>query len=286
MRQWNGKTAYITGGSSGIGFALAEELVSLGASVLLIARNAEKLSKAKEDLLSCGKKAAGDRPALNTDAALRINTLSLDISNAEETEKLLKAAIRDYGPPDILMNCAGIAYPQYFQDIPLSVFNSIIDINIKGTWNVLQAVVPAMTARGSGTIVTISSVAGFLGVFGYTAYSASKFALFGMMEALRGELKPKGVSVHVVCPSDTDTPQLAEEDKTKPPETRAISGNTKVLSPSFVARSIIKASGGKSFVIIPGISGKFIYRISRLFPALVRFIMDKDAEKVRNIKKS
>jgi len=269
MRDLELRTAYITGGSSGIGFALAKELKIRGVDLVLLARDRRKLEAAREKLLNIG-----DNPS-------SVNILSLDISQKESVETDLAKAVKDYGVPDLLVNCAGMAYPNYFHKIPYPQFQQTLETNIAGTWNVLQALVPGMMEKGRGKIVTLSSIAGFIGVFGYTAYSASKFALFGMMEALRGELKPYGISVHVVCPPDTDTPQLAEEEKSKPPETKAVSGNSKVLGADFVARTILSGIKGNKFIIIPGLSGKLIYRISRLFPGLVRSIMDNDIKKAR-----
>lgn len=260
--------AWVTGGSSGIGLSIARELARGGAGLLLIARDAGKLQAARESLASeCFSETQ------------RVETLSCDVSDAKETEGLLEKALTDFGPPDLVVNCAGVAYPDYFDRIPLERFRAAMDINLGGTWNVLQSAVPAMTERGYGAIVNTGSVAGFLGVFGYTAYGASKFAVFGLSEVLRAELKPRGISVHILCPPDTDTPQLAEEDKTKPPETRAIAGRARLFSPDDVALALLKGLKRNKFLIIPGVSGKFIYLMNRFFPRLVRFIMDGDIKK-------
>ena len=87
-------------------------------------------------------------------------------------------------------------------------------------------------------VINVSSIGGFIGVFGFTAYSASKFGLIGLSEALRGELKPRGIAVSVLCPPDTDTPGMARENKTKPDETHAISGNVKLMSAENVAKAL------------------------------------------------
>ena len=99
-----------------------------------------------------------------------------------------------------------------------------MDLNYFGTVNMVKALLPAMLERGSGHIVNISSVAAFLGVFGYSAYGASKYAVRGFSDVLRAEVKPLGVRVSVVFPPDMDTPGLANENKTKPFETHEIEG--------------------------------------------------------------
>ncbi len=259
--------AWITGGSSGIGLSIAGALARRGTDILLIARNTERLSIARSSVA-----------ALRRSEAQRIETLSCDVSDAKTTGKLLGEAVERLGVPDLVINCAGIAYPNYFDSIPAERFKATMDINVFGTWNVLQTVVPFMKKHG-GTIVNISSIAGFLGVFGYAAYGASKFAVFGLSEVLRAELKPHGISVHILCPPDTDTPQLIEENKTKPAETRAVSGRAKLYSPDVVAEALLRGLARNKFLIIPGLNGKFIYLMNRLFPGLVRAIMDGDIKK-------
>ncbi|MBN2048869.1 MAG: SDR family oxidoreductase [Spirochaetales bacterium] len=262
--------SFVTGASSGIGFAIARELVLRGANVLLIARDPQKLDRAAKELSS-----------IRISETQVIKTLSCDVSDKKLTEEHLAKEVKELGIPRLVVNCAGMAYPDYFEKIPYDRFKKTMEVNLGGIWNVLQALVPEMKTRG-GTIVNISSIAGFLGVFGYTAYGASKFAVFGLSEVLRAELKPSGIRVHVLCPPDTDTPQLAEEEKTKPPETRAISGHAKLFSPDDVAKALFRGLRRKRFLIIPGVSGKAIYFLNRFFPGLVHSVMDKDIKKARD----
>ena len=115
-----------------------------------------------------------------------------------------------------MINSAGIQYPDYFERIPFDVFDQTVRTNLYGIWNVLAALVPAMKGSG-GHIVNVSSIAGFMGVFGYTAYSATKFGVIGFSEALRSEMRPHGIRVSVLCPPDTDTPGLAQENRPSRP---------------------------------------------------------------------
>ena len=270
MRNYNGKLVYITGGSSGIGFAIASEFLKAGASVLLIARNVEKLQSAQEKLVN--SLAAGD--------VSRVSVCSVDISKFDDVSSALREKLETVGIPDILVNGAGISYPNYFDQIPHEIFVKTIEINLIGTWNVISTVVPAMKARG-GHLVNISSMAGYVGTFGYAAYSASKFGIIGYSQVLKGELKPYGIRVSILCPPDTDTPQLIEEDQTKPPETRAISGNVKVMKPEKVAKILLKDILKGKFMILPGGMNKITYVLTRLFPGFVFMMMDSDIKKVQ-----
>ncbi len=268
MKNFNNKLVYIIGGSSGIGLASADEFLKAGASVLLIARNEKKLEDAKVVLSR----------EMESEIDARISICSLDITKYDEVQTVLSDQIKNIGVPDILVNCAGMAHPDYFEKIPYDRYEKTISTNLTGTWNILSVLVPAM--KRDSHIVNVSSIGGFIGVFGYTAYSASKFGIMGFSEALRGELKPRGISVSVLCPPDTDTPGMVEENRTKPEETYAVSGNVTLMSAENVAKAMIKGIKSKKFIIIPGAMGKFTFIMKRLFPSLVFSIMDNDVRKV------
>jgi 3-dehydrosphinganine reductase len=131
-----------------------------------------------------------------------------------------------------------------------------------------------MIKRGSGHIVNISSIAGFLGVYGYTAYGASKYAVRGFSDVLRAEMKPLGIQVSVVFPPDTDTPQLAYENQFKPPETKELAGNAHAVSPEIVAKAILRGVARRQYVIIPGFEGKLYYWLGGLVGTGLYPIMD------------
>ena len=186
-----------------------------------------------------------------------------------------------FGKVDILVNCAGLAIPRKFEDIDYEQFDLIQKTNLYGPWNMCSALIRDLKER-RGYIVNVSSVAGYLGVFGYTDYSASKFGLIGFSEALRSEYEREGVTVSVLCPPDTDTPAFELENKTKPDETKAISGNAKLLSPEQVARALLKGMKKRKFMIIPGFEGKMIRRIKNIVPGLVHYMIQRDIKKVRS----
>lgn len=264
MKSLKGKTVYISGGSSGIGLSIAEQFAEEEASVVIFSRDPKKLENAAAKIKSL--------------TGHVIKTVVLDVTKHEEVNKSISGIISETGAPDFLINCAGIAQPDYFERITYENFKQTIDTNLTGAWNFLSAAVPSMKAKG-GQILVTSSVAGFVGTFGYTAYSASKFGLIGLAETLRCELKPHKIRVSVLCPPDTDTPGFEEENKTKPAETIAISGNVKLMSPERVAKTAINGLLRKRFLIIPGFMGKITFILKSLFPALVFKIMDND---VRN----
>jgi len=270
MKKFTNKLVFITGGSSGIGLAASREFLSSGARVLLISRNETKLKIAVEKLVS----------DLGVKIRDKINICSLDITKNAEVKNILSNQVKTIGIPDLLVNCAGMAYPDYFEQISFENYDKTMTVNITGTWNVLRALVPVML-KGSH-IVNTSSIGGFIGVFGFTAYSASKFAVMGMSEALRAELKPRGIGISVLCPPDTDTPGMVEENRTKPEETHAVSGNVKLMSPEKVAEALLKGIKKNKFIIIPGLMGKFSFLMKRLFPSLVFAIMDSDVKKIKN----
>jgi len=268
FKEFNGKIAFITGGSSGIGLACAELLAVKGADVAIFARGREQLDQALA-------KIEGNRITQRQ----RFKAFSLDVSRREEAENILNKAATDLGAPDILINSAGISFPQRFEDIPYAKFDEILRINLHGTWNTVSMLLPYMKKHG-GYIVNVSSVAGYIGVYGLSAYSASKFAVIGFSEALRSELKRFNISVSVLCPPDVDTPMLERSNKIKPEETKAVSSTASLVKPIDVAREVLAGMGKGRFLILPGSGTKFTHFMKRVFPGLVESIMDRQIKNV------
>jgi NAD(P)-dependent dehydrogenase (short-subunit alcohol dehydrogenase family) len=263
IRDFADKNVFIVGGSSGIGLAAGKMLAERGANILVLAL--------PDDLLQAAPGEIGNRAK---SPSQKISAVALDVSAREEVERVMGAQVDGFGVPDVLINCAGLARPNYFEAVTYQQFDRIMKINVYGTWNTASVLVPHMKNRG-GYIVNVSSIAGFIGVYGYTDYCTSKFAVLGFSEALRSELKPLGIGVSVLCPPDTDTPGLADENPTKPPETRAIAGTVKLMTAEQVAGAMIRGMERGTFLIVPSLEGRATLAAKRWFPSLVASSMDR-----------
>ncbi len=254
---------FITGGSSGIGLATALLYHERGYEVAIAGRSFEKLEAASQG---------------------RLATYQLDVASQESVGEVTARYMREHDnqAPDLLINCAGVMIPGEFISMPETDYWSNIDVDFKGTVLMCKAFAPAMVKRGSGQIVNVASVAGFLGIYGYTGYSAAKFAVMGFSEALRFELEPKGVSVSVVCPPDTETPGLDLEISMRPPETHAVAGSIKPVSAEVVAEAMVRGIDKKKNTIVIGALSKLYYRLKGIWPELFHVIVSSDVRKVQN----
>ncbi|KAL7984558.1 hypothetical protein Chor_003128, partial [Crotalus horridus] len=240
----------VTGGSSGIGKSIAIECIKQGAFVTLIARNEKRLLEAKKEIETFS---VNDKQV--------VHSISLDVSkDYANVEKLLKQAQEKLGPVDMLVNCAGTSITGKFEDIDTYRFEQLMAINYLGSVYPTRAVVGKMKERRMGRIVFVSSQAGQVGVYGYSAYSATKYALRGLAESLHMEIskhgalkllqhkpeyfsqqvKPYNICVTIAYPPDTDTPGFAEESQNKVLETKLISESSSICQPEYVAKIIVK----------------------------------------------
>ena len=268
MQWYNGKKTVITGGSSGIGKAAAILLARWGAHVCICGRDTGRLEAALAEIRSHA--ASGEQ---------KIIAIGADVSDRAQVNRMAVDAVKQLGGIDILINSAGITWPGRFLDIQDNVWDSMMQVDYMGTVNAVRAFAPYFMKQRHGSIATISSVAGYMGVFGYAAYGPAKFAVAGFSECLRQELLPYNVNVSVVYPPDTDTPQWHEENKIKPPETRVLSGTIKVMPASTVASAILRGITKRSFSIVPGVMNRFTYFMNRHFPWVVWKIVSGDLRK-------
>lgn len=181
-----GKAALITGGSKGLGFAMAAGLASAGARVMLVNRNAEE-----------GIRAAGD---LSTDYGTPAIAFPADITNVQQTEAMAEAAVNAFGRIDILINSAGINIRGPIDEITPEDFAKVMQVNVNGTWLCSRAVVPFMKKNGGGKIINLASTLGLVGLANRTPYASSKGAVVQMTRALALELAPFNINVNALCP--------------------------------------------------------------------------------------
>lgn len=203
----------ITGGSSGIGYGIAKECVARNVpKITLMARNLEKL-----------KQAQGQLQALPNCSKSQIEIISVSVTDYDSLVKVAKDDMNiRKSDRVVLWNCAGVAYPSEFGKVPIAKFEQQVMTNQLGTMYLLRALLPHLN---QGCIVLTSSAAGQLGVYGYTTYAPTKYAIRGFADTLHAELMrshPK-LSIQLAFPIDTDTPGYQEELKTAPAITKKLS---------------------------------------------------------------
>ncbi|OVA05022.1 Short-chain dehydrogenase/reductase SDR [Macleaya cordata] len=229
-----GRHVFITGGSSGIGLALAHQAASQGARVSILARNPDKLEEARNSIrLSTG---------------IDVSVFSADVRDYDAVQK----AINEAGPIDILICNQGVFIPQELESQDLETVKFMMDVNLMGTFHLIKAALPGMKNRkdrGPGSIALMSSQAGQVGIYGYTAYSASKFGLRGLGEALQQEVISDNIHVSLIFPPDTETPGLAEENKKRPELTSIIAASSGALKADEVAKKALTGIKSGTFII-------------------------------------
>lgn len=262
-RTFSGKLILITGGSSGIGQALARQFIELGANVYIIARRLENLTST---ILELKNKRIFPYQL--------VGLISTDVASEKKVQSILDKFMEKVGVPDYVINCAGMVVPGTVTELNADVFHSIMDVNFFGTVNVTKAVLPGMIQRGSGHIVNISSFLGFFASYGYSAYASSKFAVRGFSDVIRAELKPQGIKVSLVYPADTDTPQLAEERKLQSEMIREINEIGGLMSADTAASRIIKGVSKGRYIITPGFMSTFVHALVNVAGYLQYLIID------------
>jgi 3-dehydrosphinganine reductase len=252
----------ITGGSSGIGLETARLAAARGARVSLLARDADRLAAAAAQVAAAG-------------------SAVVDVTDRDELAGALAKLSDDAGPCDVLVTAAGAAHPGYFERLDDAVFREQMEVDYFGTLHAVRAVVPTMIERRRGHLVTISSTAGLIGVFGYSAYGPAKFAVRGLAETLRSELGPYGIVVACAYPPDTRTPGYEAEQALKPSETERISAAIKPREARHVARAIVRGIEKDRLVITADVQTAALARAAGLLGPYVRRTMDRQVRQVR-----
>lgn len=248
------KVVIVTGASSGIGKAISEKFGSRGAKVVMAARNFEKLDRCRKEL---GKK------------NYNVFAIQADVSKEEECKKLIDETVKKFGTIDILVNNAGISMRALFEDVDLNVIRQLMDINFWGTVFCTKYALPYLL-KTKGSVVGVSSIAGYKGLPGRTGYSASKFAIQGFLETLRIENLKKGLHVLIACPgftaSNIRNTALAKDGSV---QGESPLDEAKLMTSEEVARRIVNAVVKRRHRIIMTTQGKLIVFLNKFFPKMM-----------------
>ncbi|MFD9506799.1 SDR family NAD(P)-dependent oxidoreductase [Streptomyces mirabilis] len=195
MNRLDGKVAVVTGGSSGIGFATAQQFVEEGAFVFITGRRRPELDKAKDEI------------------GRNVTTVQGDVSVSDDLDRLFRTVAEEKGKIDVVVANSGLVDPQVFGRITEASFDRTFNVNARGTLFTAQKALPLMNDGGS--IILVGSIAGHVGVEGYTTYSATKAALRSYARTWTKELKGRGIRVNVLSPGPIDTPIMDSQADSK-----------------------------------------------------------------------
>lgn len=249
------KVVIITGGSSGIGYAIACELLKHGAHLALIARCSNKLEEATKRL----------RPLADRETLIKI--FPCDISVHIQVQQTVRQIHQQMGTIDVLINNAGIMRCGRFSEMQDKDFEKTWNSNYLGALFMSREVWPYLKQH-KGKLSFVCSVAGYLGLIGYTAYSPTKFAMSGLADALRMEGKQEGVAVSIMYPADVNTPLLEYELRHALPETKALNRNITVKEADEVAAIYIKALQRGDYEIYCDIKSRFYRKLRIMLPSI------------------
>lgn len=251
MSFFTDKVVVITGGSDGIGRALVEAFIDAGAKVATCARNYDKLYTLQLQHTN-----------------VMLHTMACDISKENDCRRFIESTIKTFGGIDILINNAGISMRGLFQDTDVEVLKKVMDVNFYGAVYCTKYALPSILER-HGTVVGVSSIAGYRGLPGRTGYSASKFALQGWMESLRTELLHSGVHVMWVCPGfTTSNIRHVALNSQGEPQGESSMQEDKMMAADTVAQYILKAIEQRKRTIVLTSTGKRTVFMNRFFPSL------------------
>jgi len=246
------KVVVITGAAGGMGTALARRFAAAGARLGLLDLHQERLHELEASL---------------QEADTEVVAVPCDVTDAGAVAAAVQTILDTFGRLDVLINNAGITHRSAFADTQISVFRKVMEVNFFGALHCTKAALPHLL-QSRGTIVVISSIAGFSPLFGRSGYAASKYALHGLFESLRCELRQQGVHVLMVCPGFTATGiennALGADGK---PVERPRSTTGRIARPEEVAEAVFRGVVKKKERIVLSSVGKLAYWISRLAPS-------------------
>jgi NAD(P)-dependent dehydrogenase (short-subunit alcohol dehydrogenase family) len=263
------KIAIVTGGASGIGRALGEELSRRGAFVVLADVNGTLLEEVVQPITGAGRRAT---------------PVTLDVTDSEAVKKLVDDTVREHGKLDYIFNNAGVGVFGDARDFSYDDWRKVIDTNLYGVVNGIVAAYPVMVKQGFGHIVNTASLAGLVPVTGLISYVASKYGVVGVSNALRAEGADLGVRVSVVCPGLIDTP-MKNSKVVKLDRDKLLAAMPALLPVEKCARVILHGVERNRAIIVVTAPAKFFWLLQRISPALVLWIIRRvHTRKLREIR--
>jgi short-subunit dehydrogenase len=262
------KIVIITGASSGIGRSLAAEFAKRGANLVLASRQFVTLCEIAQDL--------------EKQYVIRAIAVQCDVAHPEDCELLTKQTLATFGKIDVLVNNAGISMRALFKDADVEVLKRVMDINFWGTVYCTKSAYPEIL-KNKGTIVGVSSIAGYKGLPGRTGYTASKFAMNGFLEVLRIENLHTGVHVLTACPGFTATNiRNTALDKNGKSQGESTMHEEKMMTSDEVARIIADGVENRSRTLIMTRQGKLLVFLNKFLPGLVDKMVYNTIAKEKN----
>jgi NAD(P)-dependent dehydrogenase (short-subunit alcohol dehydrogenase family) len=273
IRTFGGATAIVTGGASGIGRALAEELARRGCEVVLADLQIELAEEVASEIRVSGGKA---------------KAVKIDVTDFPAMEQLVQETVQRTGRLDYMFNNAGIVIGGSVNLYSIEDWNQIIDVNLRGVINGIQAACKIMMEQGFGHIVNTASMAGLMPGPGNIAYTTTKHAVIGLSQSLRAEAAHRGVRVSVLCPGVIRTPILEDGGKygkmlidIPPEQLRRIWERFKPMSPNIFAKKVLNSVAKNKAIIIAPSWWKLFWWIDRLSPSLAVFLAEKSFQKMQ-----
>jgi len=273
IRIFDGATAIVTGGASGIGRALAEELAKRGCEVVLIDLQIELAEEVASAIRAAGGKG---------------RAVEIDVTDFPAMEQVVQETFGRTGRLDYMFNNAGIVIGGYVSQYGIGDWNQIINVNLRGVINGIQAAYKMMVAQGFGHIVNTASMAGLMPGPANVAYTTTKHAVVGLSKSLRAEAAQMGVRISVLCPGLIRTPILEKGGRygkmlidISPEEMRRLWEKLKPMSPNIFAQKVLNAvARNKAIIIVPS-WWKLVWWMHRLSPSFGIFFAQKRFQKIQ-----